>query len=796
MGYSYTDLEQYLVRHNLVGATADYIRLSSSELARDIGTTGYACVVTEYQSRKMGVTVNTESRTAECSYAIHLDFDPSVEAFYEQPPSVDCSRTTKRGHLRLVNYIPDVLVLSKNGPYVTQVKTERELLLKVSASPDWTQDPDGTFHDLPAERAFAQLGLPHVIVSTSQLDKLRTSNICLLLQSIGYTYGNNSLSNKVRSFFAQHPIATLADVAEEIGEIDITPLLQMIAKHELFTDLTAFSLAEPDACIVSTSPDLLRTEIYEALQHFRRAPQRNANLMISQSELPLSKHLGRAVSIIDQLDSGRRGRTARRWIAKIKTGMLSGQSRIEAATPRYHKSGNRDEKRHGDVLTFAKKFIKAQWTSIDRPSPATIWRNYKTAAEIKHPERKWVSRPTFYRILKENIDSLAYERGGRRAANAAANPTDVNDRAIKPNRPFELAACDHYLCDLNCRVLYANGTAYAIQPWLTIMRDCYTKSVLAFWLSLSAPSRRSCALIIRECLRTHGRLPEWLIVDRGADFRSNYFSGLMSHCGIHLMLRPPGHPRYGSEAERFFGQFKDKWLSSRAGNRVNITEVRSVSGSHRPEQLATLSLLDLWEDLVSFRCWFNNNATDSSLASPAHLEAEGLKRFSCSGRAIPYDDKFIVASAVDDASYKVDPRRGIHIDALHFWNPDLSRCSGKKIPVRRDPQDPYRVYALIEGNWQMCMASSAPAYDAKHPLRRDVEGVIMLGGTTLRNAVREDSDRALIATLEQRKSAPLQPLDPSAVLPWPSTDPANDSEADYFSEIAQKDLETIGTSKW
>src|SRR5690606_12697756 len=183
---------------------------------------------------------------------------------------------------------------------------------------------------------------------------------------------------------------------------------------------------------------------------------------------------------------------------------------------------------------------------------------YKAAAEGWHPGYKWVSEPTFRKICAETFESLAYGRGGRRAANAAAAPSAVEDRSLKATRPFELASCDHYLCDLHCIVLNANGMAYALRPWLTVLRDCHTKSILAFWLTLRPPSRRSCALIMRQCLRTHNRLPEGVIVDRGADFRSNYFSALMSHCRINLILRPAGHPRFGSEAERFFGQFKEQ----------------------------------------------------------------------------------------------------------------------------------------------------------------------------------------------------------------------------------------------
>ena len=797
MSYSSVALDQYLVRHKIAGATADYVLRASAGLARDIGTGGHASVVTEYQSRKMGVTVNTESRTAECVYAIHLDFDNSVEAFFEQPPSIDCYRTTKRGNQRLVNYVPDALVLSDTGPFVAQVKTERELLSKVAISKDWVLQEDGSINDIAADRAFAQLALPHVVVPTSQLNKLRAANISLLLQSLEYGKRDENLAGFIRSFLDRHPITKLSELADALDLVDLSPILYLIAKHEIFTDLSLFSLTEPDACFVSLSPSLLRGDVYDAREHFRRTPECRSDKSVEQRVLPLSAHLAKGVVIVDLIDNGLKGRSARRWKAKIEAGAQKGLSRVAAATPRHDLSGNRNLKRPAIVLAYAENVIRTEWPSTEKPSPAALWRSYKTSAEKWHPDYKHVSRPTFRALTDQLLDELAGKRGGRRVANAAAPPSEVDDRLPKPTRPFELASCDHYLSDLHCVVLHANGMMYAMQPWITVLRDCYTKSVLAFWLTLRAPSRKNCALIIRQCLRTHGRLPEWIIVDRGSDFRSNYFSALMSHCRVNLMLRPAGHPRFGSEAERFFGQFKDLWLSARPGNRVCVREIRSVSGSHRPQNLASLSLLDLWEDLIAFNGWFDHYTVPSSTASPAVLATEGLRKYSCSGRAIPYDETFVIASAVDDATYTVDPRRGIHIDAFHFWHPDLGHCGRHSVPVRRDPQDPYRVYALVKGRWVTCKASASPGYDNMSPIRQAADGVIMLDGARVRDTVRDDSDRLLMETLRQRKSAPPLPMDPGAAgvsSPWEGS--SNATEIDYFAEVARKDITPAGAGKW
>ena len=797
MTYPITALEAYIAQHQLVGPTADYILAAHAGLARDIGTGGFACVVTEYQSRKMGVTVNTESRTGELAYAIYLDFDPTVEAFYEQAPSIDCHRVAKAGYTRLQNYTPDFLVLSCSGPYAVQVKTEKELQSRVRQPSDWALDASGCYRDLAAERAFAALGLKHVVVSTSDLDRQRVANILLLLQSLDYGSGTEEIEYSARKHLEEHPITKLSTLAYAVGTIDLTPLIRMIATNSLFTDLSAFSLSQPDACFVSKSPSLLRKDVFDAYECLRRADSQGKEASACRVQLPLSKHLARGIAIIEKLDSGQEGRSARRWRAKIRATEGEGVSPLLAVTPLHHRSGNRTPKRPEQVLAWAENVIRSEWGSDSKPTASALWRTYKFSAEQRHPNHKHVSRPTFMSLVEDLRPVLAQQRGGRRAANAASAPTNVEDRALKPTRPFELASCDHYLCDIHCVVLDANGMDYAMQPWLTVLRDVYTKSVLAFWLSLRPPSRRSCALITRQCLRSHSRLPETIVVDRGAEFRSNYFSALMAHCRVHLMLRPAGHPRFGSEAERFFGQFKDLWLAHRPGNRVSTRELRAVSGSHHPTKLASLSILDLWEDLLSFNNWIDHTTVASSTKSPALLMREGLMSFSCSGRKISYDDTFLIASSVDAGRYKLDPSRGLHIDAFHFWHPSFAGLPRQSIDVRRDPQDPYRAYALVNDEWVTCRASASPSYDTMNPLRQVTEGVVMLDGARLREVVRADAERGLMRALQSRETAPPLPLLYHQGTPCePALDVGVRIEADVFAEIAKQEIVPARATSW
>src|SRR5690606_9373629 len=135
MSFSNLDLESYIVSHDLPPVAADYLRGASRGLSRNVGTSGYASIKTEYQSPKMGTAVNTESRTGELAFAVHLDHDPDVIGFYEQPPAVDCHRVLKSGTSRLIAYRPDFLVLHKEGPCVVQIKPEDKLNKLAEKSP-------------------------------------------------------------------------------------------------------------------------------------------------------------------------------------------------------------------------------------------------------------------------------------------------------------------------------------------------------------------------------------------------------------------------------------------------------------------------------------------------------------------------------------------------------------------------------------------------------------------------------------------------------------------------------------
>lgn len=791
MPFGQAELDRYLFEHKITGPANDYIRGAVAGLSRDVRPSGFTSKCVEYQSHKMGVTVSTESDTGEYVFARKLEYDPQVLAYYEQPPKIELHRHTKRGYKRLTSYHPDFLVLRIDGPIVVQVKKANELVDLVASSPDWAQGADGSYRDLPAAEKFAELPLRHIVAAIGPADQQSAANITLLLRSVRTTMEVEDVERRAAAHLDKHGIVSLAELAEALGLQDYTPLIRLIANDRLHTDIERYSLAHPTTCCVVLDPKLLSSDVAGAWAELRLSKPGSGEPCASQSALPLAKHLAKGIEAVNALARGRSDRTARRWKAKIRQAAAEGVNPTVALSRGYASRGNRTPKRP-EAIELATKHIREQWGS--GKSPRALYRLHQNSEECERLGMQSVSRPTYYKLIASLAGKLAYERGGNRTKNAEQAPAPIEDRALHAERPFELATCDHYLCDIHVVVIGANSVSYTMQPWLTVLRDVATSSVLAFWLQLRSPSRRSVALVIRQCVRTHGKLPERIVVDNGSEFRSNYFSALLAHCSVDLMSRPVGHPRYGSEAERYFGQFKDLWLSARAGNRVDIREVRSVSGSHRPEKRACITLLDLWDDLLTFNAWLDEYTTDSALASPATRMREGLARFSCSGIETAYDDRFIIASAVDDAQYTLDPARGLHIGAFHCWHPDLSRVTCRKVPVRIDPQNPYQIYALVLGRWITCRASPAPSYAKKSALEQIVEGAVLLAGPDLRNAVRTDADRRLVQAITTRSNARSIPLPPAAIHADLPTQLAEDK--DIFDEIACDELPHLQEASW
>ena len=90
-----SDLEfsQWCERLQLSEAARRYIEsVRKSDPARAVTSNGKGNVCSTLASESMGLTINTESRTAEFAYAREFEFDEDVLEFWDQPQPVPVLR--------------------------------------------------------------------------------------------------------------------------------------------------------------------------------------------------------------------------------------------------------------------------------------------------------------------------------------------------------------------------------------------------------------------------------------------------------------------------------------------------------------------------------------------------------------------------------------------------------------------------------------------------------------------------------------------------------------------------------
>jgi transposase InsO family protein len=173
---------------------------------------------------------------------------------------------------------------------------------------------------------------------------------------------------------------------------------------------------------------------------------------------------------------------------------------------------------------------------------------------------------------------VVLNRRGRRAAYQLQAPY-LELRLTTPrhgDRPFHICHIDH--TELDVEVVCSSTGRNLGRPWLTIFMDAFSRRFLAFFLSFDPPSYRSCMMVLRECVRRHGRLPQILVLDGGKEFDSVYFETLLARYECTKKTRPPAKPRFGSVCERLFGT-STQLIYSLAGNTQITKNVRQVTTS-------------------------------------------------------------------------------------------------------------------------------------------------------------------------------------------------------------------------
>lgn len=371
-------------------------------------------------------------------------------------------------------------------------------------------------------------------------------------------------------------------------------------------------------------------------------------------------------------------------------------------------------------LGFLRACISAGKSDPNDPSISSCFIQYERAfseakLELGFFDERPVCRSTFYtywdRAPLKNEDS--FRKGGRRLANQQADAFDPATRTIIATRPFAVAHVDHWKTDLHLVVGHIDGAKITKRAWLTGMVDAFNGEILAIWLSFSDPSKKACTMVIRDCVRRHGRLPEMIITDGGSDFKSAHFFVMLATLGVVRCERPSEDPRFGQQVERLFKDFKDRFARGLPGFGISIERARAVSAAFKAAKSSSLTLLEAFEAIEAFAFrGYNNSPKPGEMSSRYAIRQKASRLYPHSGRKITWDLKFLIATSIEspDNQYKVWTGKGIHVYDKWYSSPKLLTFRGykKDIFVRLEPYADSVIYVCIEGKWLECRNSEAP----------------------------------------------------------------------------------------
>jgi putative transposase len=161
-----------------------------------------------YPSRKMGVTIQFESRKNELARIQELEYASDVIEFYDQPPSIKLEYQSAAGKKLAVLHTPDFFVIRETSAGWEECKMEEELNRLAEKSPNrYCRDDTRRWRCPPGETYAAHFGLYYRLVSSSKINWVWQRNIIFLDDYLRSDLPmlSESVSTAVRLLLANNP---------------------------------------------------------------------------------------------------------------------------------------------------------------------------------------------------------------------------------------------------------------------------------------------------------------------------------------------------------------------------------------------------------------------------------------------------------------------------------------------------------------------------------------------------------------------------------------------------------------
>jgi putative transposase len=403
-------------------------------------------------------------------------------------------------------------------------------------------------------------------------------------------------------------------------------------------------------------------------------------------------------------------RSLARWKSKYKAAERAYGNGLVGLLPAWHLRGDsKSERLQPEARRLMLETIENKYETIVQKGRFLIWGELIECCKEK--KLKYPSYMTFTRYVKNRPEYLqTLKRRGHRAAYASKIfyywlETDTPRHG---DRPFEVCHIDH--TELDIELIDPNDGENLGRPWATFLVDAYSRRIIAIYLTYDPPSYRSNMMVMRDCVRRTGRLPQTIVVDGGGDLHGSYFVTFAAAFEATIKTRPGAEPRFGSVIERIFNTANKQFVHNLIGNTQLTRTVRQITKENNPKRLAVWSLGPFYEALCDWAFTRYDTQEHWTLkqsprdAYHSSLRLTGFRRH----RLIRYDEDFqlLTLPTTNKETAKNMPGRGVKINNEYYWCDELAlpEFEGLNVPVRYDPFNYAVAYVYLKDKWVKCLA--------------------------------------------------------------------------------------------
>lgn len=732
-------------------------------------TGNYLSVHDTIASRKMGWTRDSESRSAELPFVLWCEFSSEVLLYWSQPEPIKVSYKNNGGRTISHMITPDFLIVTNNEVYLVECKKRSWLDKAILEHPDKYRKTDSGYEYIPALETAAAMGLGHRISTDQDFTPTFTRNCIFLLNFIDdlrtheesesekiadcIKYNGNRLKlNKLYEVFSQISVLRgffhkklFLNFNEELlcnpedtwvyaEKSYLDAILSTTSKNNLLT-ATAIEqiINEKHIWWNDTEFEVLCTSLRPSISMTIRSKERFIKLseaeienLIKLEEIYVvtaddtgknsasilcskkSHQIDEAILRHSIISGHRKNDTySSRTIYRLKEKIKGTSDPLIALLSKTELRGNRKPRLSKTVLLIMDEFYE----TLLKPSPPSVYSVYgKFVAECQKRTLPECSYKTFNeRFNKFDIHYVTLKQKGFRAAYALGpQPREIDldwDLPYHGDFIFEIAHVDHTPIELTL-ISKLNGEVLEGTLTLSIMYDGHSRIILAVYISFEKPSYRSTMMLLRECYRRFKRLPLFLAVDHGPDFKSVYFDSTLADLGINKRRRPKSASRHGSIIERVFGTTESELIHTLDGNKQLQKLGRGQSTSHKSEKFAAWTPDEFNNRLKNYAYLHYPTVNRRGISeTPQNRWNFSLKKFDeIPGTKVLSEASFLISTLPDADGKEFKTLRQnqlIFRSTTYVLSKKVPGYSGGKTQVRvkYNPYDYCHIWALVEGYW-------------------------------------------------------------------------------------------------